>query len=228
MSDGSAPAIIWPPASAGAGPLGVADDASVPPWAAQALIAAGQRMDRFGWVPATAGNLSLRLGPGRIAITRSGVHKGFLTQADLIVVNGDGQPLQTGQKASAETLLHCQIYRRLPSMGAVLHGHSVPATALSMHEQVDTLHIAGYELLKAFPGQTTHAASLPLPLIANDQDIARMAEGLEAHFPDNLPLGYVIRGHGVYAWGEDMPTALARLEGLEFLLACELERRPLS
>jgi len=41
-------------------------------------------------------------------------------------------------------------------------------------------------------------------------------------------LGYLIRGHGVYVWGPDMPTALARLEGLEFLLACELERRKLA
>jgi len=43
-----------------------------------------------------------------------------------------------------------------------------------------------------------------------------------------MPLGYLIRGHGVYVWGPDMPTALARLEGLEFLLACELKRRKMS
>jgi methylthioribulose-1-phosphate dehydratase len=42
------------------------------------------------------------------------------------------------------------------------------------------------------------------------------------------PLGYLIRGHGVYVWGPDMPVAMARLEGLEFLLACELEKRKLE
>jgi methylthioribulose-1-phosphate dehydratase len=31
----------------------------------------------------------------------------------------------------------------------------------------------------------------------------------------------------VYIWAHDMATALARLEGLEFLLECELERRKL-
>jgi methylthioribulose-1-phosphate dehydratase len=43
-----------------------------------------------------------------------------------------------------------------------------------------------------------------------------------------MPGGYIIRGHGVYAWGPDVPTALARLEALEFLLACELERTRLK
>jgi methylthioribulose-1-phosphate dehydratase len=43
-----------------------------------------------------------------------------------------------------------------------------------------------------------------------------------------MPAGYIIRGHGVYVWGRDMAAALARLEGLEFLLACVLERRKLG
>jgi len=43
-----------------------------------------------------------------------------------------------------------------------------------------------------------------------------------------MPLGYLIRGHGVYVWGADMDVALARLEALEFLLACELAHRGLK
>ena len=41
-------------------------------------------------------------------------------------------------------------------------------------------------------------------------------------------MGYLIRGHGVYVWGPSMDGALARLEALEFLLCCELERRRLA
>ena len=36
--------------------------------ATAAIIAAGQRMDRFGWVPATAGNISVRLADGAVAV----------------------------------------------------------------------------------------------------------------------------------------------------------------
>ncbi|AQS87881.1 methylthioribulose-1-phosphate dehydratase [Neoasaia chiangmaiensis NBRC 101099] len=192
--------------------------------AAQDIVRAGQRMDQRGWVPATAGNISRRLADGRIAITRSGGHKGFLTEDDVIEIDPAGRPRADGQRASAETLLHTQIYAHDPRAGAVLHGHSVAATVLSMAATAPAIRLTDYEVLKVFEGQKTHATSIDVPIFDNDQDIARLAATV-APFLGKMPGGYVIRGHGVYVWGPDMPTALARLEGLEFLLACELERR---
>ena len=200
--------------------------ADVPGEAIAQIIAAGQRMDARGWVPATAGNISLRLAANAIAITASGGHKGFLSPQQIMCVDLAGRPLSAG-KPSAETLLHCQIYRRFSGAGAVLHGHSVAGTVLSMATQAAMIEFAHYELLKAFEDQITHATSLTLPLVDNDQDIAALAAEMEPRLSD-AKLGYLIRGHGVYVWGPDMPTALARLEGLEFLLACELERRKLA
>ena len=200
--------------------------ADVPEQASAQIIAAGHRMDARGWVPATAGNISVRLSESAIAITASGGHKGFLTHSQVMVVDLEGRPLSPG-KPSAETLLHCQIYRHFAGAGAVLHGHSVAGTVLSMATRADEIRFDQYELLKAFEGQTTHAASLPLPLVDNNQDIATLADAMEPRLV-HAPLGYLIRGHGVYVWGPDMATALARLEGLEFLLACELERRKLA
>ncbi len=201
---------------------------TVPAYAVQDIIHAGNRMDQRGWVPATAGNISLRVDDGLIAITSSGTHKGYLTKDSVILVNGAGMPLAEGARPSAETALHCQIYQQVPHAGAVLHGHSVAATVLSMHEPGNGLLIGGYEVLKAFEGQRSHDTSIVLPIFDNDQDIPRLASQIAPHFKAGMPLGYVIRGHGVYMWGLDMPTALARLEGLEFLLACELERRKLG
>jgi methylthioribulose-1-phosphate dehydratase len=199
---------------------------AVPAEAAAEIIAAGARMDARGWVPATAGNISVRLDQAAIAITASGGHKGFLAPAQVMCVDLQGQPLSAG-KPSAETLLHCQIYRLFPQVGAVLHGHSVAGTVLSLGTTAAEIRFEGYELLKAFEGQSTHQAALGLPLVENDQDIARLAARMEPRL-GNAPLGYLIRGHGVYVWGADMAQALARLEGLEFLLSCELERRKLA
>jgi methylthioribulose-1-phosphate dehydratase len=203
------------------------DVSSSLPWAAGEIMRAGRRMDSRGWVPATAGNISLRLPgqPDRMAITASGGHKGFIAPEGVMAVDLDGTPLSPG-RPSAETLLHCQIYATFASAGAVLHGHSVPATVLSMLTGAVSIRFSGYELLKAFEGQDTHAASLDLPLVDNDQDMRRLAAAV-APLLAECRLGYLIRGHGVYVWGPDMDSALARLEGLEFLLACELERRKL-
>lgn len=201
---------------------------SVPADAAAAIVAAGRRLDARGWVPATAGNFSQRLDAQRLAVTVSGRHKGFLTPADVMVVDLEGRAEDPAQRSSAETLLHCGIYRRFPDAGAVLHGHSIAGTVLSRAAGAITL--GGYELLKVFPGLPTHDGAVTLPVVPNDQDIARMQRGLDVVW-DGLavvPPGYLIRGHGTYVWARDMPAALARLEALEFMLACALAERRMA
>lgn len=194
----------------------------VPADVARDLAEIGRRMDTRFWVPGSSGNLSARLDDSQIAITRSGVHKGRLVpQTDIIAVDYAGQPLHEGQKPSAETLLHCQLYHLNPAIGAVLHGHSVAATVLSLSGPVI---FSNYELLKAF-GFSTHEQSVVLPVYENNQDIAQLAEQIEPELREALPIGYVIAGHGVYAWGTSIEHAYWRLEALEFLLSCELERR---
>ncbi|WP_137180409.1 methylthioribulose 1-phosphate dehydratase [Roseomonas sp. AR75] len=197
-----------------------------PAAAAEAIVAAGRRLDSLGFVPATAGNFSVRLDARRLAVTVSGRHKGFLTVDDVMVVDLDGVAEDPRKKSSAETLLHCGIYRRFPQAGAVLHGHSIANTVLS-RAAGNGLTLAGYELLKAFPGLPTHEAEVTLPVIPNDQDIPRMQRGLDALWDGmaSIPPGYLIRGHGSYVWAPDMPSALMRMEALEFMLACELEER---
>lgn len=193
----------------------------IPADLANSLVEIGQRMDRHGWVPGSAGNLSVRIDESTLAITRSGVHKGRLAATDIMAVNHAGEALTPGQKPSAETLLHCQLYRLFPPVGAVLHGHSVAATVLSMQGAIT---FSNYEILKAF-GFATHELDVVLPVYENDQDIARLAAFIEPLLLRDPPIGYVIAGHGVYAWGTSVEHAFWRLEALEFLLTCELERR---
>jgi len=91
----------------------------------------------------------------------------------------------------------------------------------------DSIRLTGYELLKVFPGLPTHDDQVEVPVLDNDQDIARLQDAVEARWQGmaDPPPGYLIRGHGIYVWGADMPAALMRLEALEFMLACELEKR---
>lgn len=197
--------------------------------AAAAIAAAGRRMDALGWVPATAGNISVRLGPDDIAITRSGRHKGAMTADDVMVVDAAGAPREPGARPSYETLLHCGIYRRFPGTGAVLHGHS-PANTVLSRRAGDAIRLAGYELLKAFPGGPTHDTAVSVPVLDNDQDIPRLQAALDRLWdatPD-APPGYIIRGHGIYVWGASVDAAMTRLEAVEFMLLCHLEedRRP--
>lgn len=195
----------------------------------QSIIAAGQLLYARGWSPATSSNYSARLTSAEVLLTVSGRHKGQLRSEDLLAVDMQGQSLEPGKKPSAETLLHTQLYRWKPEIGAVLHTHSVNATVLSRLTLSDSLVFADYELQKAFGNVTSHECQVLVPIFDNDQDIARLAgkvqPWLEAH-PDCC--GYLIRGHGLYTWGPHMADALRQIEAFEFLFECELKVRALQ
>ena len=188
------------------------------------LIEAGKQLYAQGMVPATSGNLSMRMENGELAITVSGRHKGKLAPNDIMRVDVQGHSLD-GRRPSAETLLHVGIYNRYPQARVVLHPHSVNATVLSRRCD-DWLELQDYEILKAFPGIETHDCTVRIPVFDNDQDIARLAAKVDERLAgqDNTP-GYLIRGHGFYTWGENMEDALRHVEAFEFLFTCELRLR---
>lgn len=192
----------------------------------QSIIRAGKDLYERGMVPATSGNFSAKLDNGNIAITVSGANKGRLVESDIMQVDIDGNSLD-GKKPSAETLLHTQIYQQYSNVGVVLHPHSENSTVLSrMTEQ--TLVLEHYELLKAFSGIESHEYQLEVPVLDNDQDIQKLAGNLAPYFhSDKIMMGYLIRGHGFYTWGETMGDALRHVEAFDFLFSCELQLRRL-
>jgi methylthioribulose-1-phosphate dehydratase len=191
------------------------------------LCSAGLLLYKRGMVPATSGNFSARLRDGHILITESGTHKGHLQHGDLLVIDADGCSLD-GRNPSAETGLHLQIYHRFPEANAVLHPHSVTATLLSRNHP-DELVLEGYEMLKAFPGIATHQSRIVIPVFDNDQDIGRLARRVDEWMNEHeQTVGYLIRGHGFYTWGENVNAALRHVEALEFLFECELRQHGAS
>jgi methylthioribulose-1-phosphate dehydratase len=182
----------------------------------------------LGWTPATSSNFSMRLDDELIAVTVSGRDKGRLTADDIMVVNLDGQPVETELKPSAETLLHVQIYRRFADVGCVLHTHSHSQTVASrLFAEAGHIRLSGYELLKAFRGNATHELDVDVPVLPNDQDMPALAARIEPLLDQAGLFCYLIDGHGVYAWGRDLAEARRHLDALEFLLACELDLRRL-
>lgn len=195
--------------------------------AASELVETGRELYGRGWAFATSGNFSRRVA-GDVAITMSGRDKGRLVVADIMLVDGDGDALHPADaRPSAETPLHCQLYRLLPSVGAVLHVHSPAATVVSRaHAGDGAVRLAGYEMLKALAGVTTHDHVEVVPILENSQNMARLAAEVERLLEGQLLLhGYLIAGHGLYAWGIDLAEARRHVEALEFLCDCELRSR---
>lgn len=191
--------------------------------AAGLIVETGRRLDARGLAPATAGNYSVRLADGIIAVTVSGAHKGRLTADGVMRVDGQGRALDA-KRPSAETLLHCLVYELDAGAGAVLHTHSVSGTVLSRALSAG-IALTGYELLKIFPGTATHDSTIILPLVDNSQDMVAMAAQLRPLIVAQQPMvpAFYIRGHGLYGWGLTMDAAENLIEAIEFLLTCAWE-----
>jgi len=193
--------------------------------ASESIIEAGRFLYGRGWSPSTSSNYSMRLDAKHIAITVSGRHKGSLVPDEVMTVNLAGEPVQSNERPSAETLLHTVIYDLFPDVGAVLHTHSVGATVLSrIAKGAADVCFSDYELQKAFPGYDSHEGDLVLPIFENTQDIASLSALTKQYFFENRHVpGYLIRGHGLYTWGNSMDECLKHVEAIEFLIECELE-----
>jgi methylthioribulose-1-phosphate dehydratase len=193
------------------------------------IIANTRELSALGWTPATSSNFSMRLDDRHAAITVSGRDKGRLCKDDIMVVDFDGKPVANTHRPSAEVLLHTQLYRRFPEIGCVLHTHSLNQTIASrLYGQRGNVRFEDYELIKAFRGQDTHETEFDLPVLPNSQHMPTLAAQVDVLLDTGSLWGYLIDGHGLYAWGEDMAEARRHLDAFEFLLSCELEMRKLQ
>ena len=172
-----------------------------------------------GWCDGTGGNFSVVLSraPLELLMAPSGVDKGTVAPADLIVVDEEGQVIRGGGKASAETRLHLAILSGT-NAGAVLHTHSQAATLLSRLEvRTGQVVVGGLEMLKGLEGIRSHAGQIAIPVLPNSQDMEQLTEAARPHLV-KAPHGLLIAGHGLYAWGASLAHAQRHLEILEFLL----------
>jgi methylthioribulose-1-phosphate dehydratase len=192
------------------------------------LVEVTRELASRGWTPATSSNFSMRLDDRHAAVTVSGRDKGRLVTDDIMVVDLDGHPVATDKRPSAETVLHTQLYARLPEVNCVLHTHSLAQTLASrLYAGAGHIRFEDYELIKAFPGQETHDAEMDMCVLPNNQHIPTLAAQVDCLL-DRAPMwGYLIDGHGMYAWGRDLFEARRHLEAFEFLICCELEMRKL-
>lgn len=191
------------------------------------LATTSRRLYEQGWMPGTAGNLSMLLPdqPQRALITASGRDKGELANQDMVEIDAHTcEPVRTGsQRASAETCIHSALYRTTDAQ-AVIHVHSPYATVIATRAQhprhTSLLHLERYELLKglglADPSRTT------VPVFVNWPDVPRIAHNVAAWATatPGAPPGLLIADHGITTWGSSLAQARNRLECLEAI--CQL------
>ena len=172
--------------------------------AVQEMIAAGRRLDALGYVPATDGNLSVRLSSREILATVSGVKKGFLTPRDFTTIDPEGRPLRGGAAVSTEILMHLRIYSERPDAKAVVHAHPPTATGFA---------VAGIPLRECvLPEVVSTIGAVPLaPYATPSTD--KLPESIAPFLASHNAI--LLANHGAVTFGPSLFQAMNRMETVE-------------
>jgi len=95
------------------------------------IVRIGKWLYRLGYMPATSGNLSVRLDEHRLLVTPTGVSKYLLRRADMVMVDLEGRQLGGSRRATSELGMHLTFYRERDDVQAVIHSHPPVATAFA-------------------------------------------------------------------------------------------------
>lgn len=186
------------------------------------VLEASQKMLDKGLVVGTSGNVSLRLPPedGRelLAITPNRRYYDLLTIDDIQVIDFEGEPVEGELVPSVETMLHIGIYQTRRNINAVIHTHSVFASAIS---------VTGLEIPAILDDQVT--------FLGGEIKLAKYALPGSQELVENVlaALGernaVLLPNHGAIGIGRTMREAFTTCELVEktakiYLLALMLEK----
>ncbi|KUO50195.1 MAG: hypothetical protein APF76_10805 [Desulfitibacter sp. BRH_c19] len=99
------------------------------------IIKYGQLLIEKGLVIGTGGNISVRVNKELMMITPSGMAYDKLIPEDIVIVDMKGNIVEGDRKPSIEVNMHRSILRARKDINAVVHTHSVYASAIAITRQ---------------------------------------------------------------------------------------------
>lgn len=169
------------------------------------MIETGVTLIRTGLVMGTAGNISARLpGADCFFITPSGMPYDRLAPDDLVGLDYEGRIMHGSRKPSIEHRMHAAILRHWPDIHAVVHTHSIYATAvasarLTLPPFLETIILAnggGVPLCDFAPAGTPELAENAVRGLGRSRAV-------------------LLSNHGVIGTGKDLTAAIAVCEAVE-------------
>jgi L-fuculose-phosphate aldolase len=162
------------------------------------VLEAGKRMLNYGLVTATWGNISCRVKDSSLlAITPSGMDYDRLTDADIVITDLEGRVKSGIRKPSIELPMHLLIYNNRPDTAAIVHTHSICATAFACANMPIAPIVE--ELAQVVGGDVRVAAYAPPGSTKLAENVLLAADGRNA---------VLLANHGLVGLGRDTEEAL--------------------
>ncbi len=181
------------------------------------IVEIGRRCYERGFVAATDGNMSCRVGDNLVAATPAGLCKGTLAADDVVVLDGAGRRVEGHREASSEILLHLEIYKERPDVNGVVHAHPPTATGFA----VARMPLAECVL----PEVITTFGNVPLAPYATPST-PEVPESIRPKLRDHN--AFLLANHGTVTLGATLEEAYFTLEKVEQFARIMLVARQLG
>ena len=168
------------------------------------IVRYGRTLHEKGFVAAMDGNLSVRLKQDRILVTPTGLSKGSMRPADLVIVDLDGKQVAGRRQVTSELGMHLMIYRTRADVKAIVHAHPPTATGFAA---------AGIALTEPLVCEVVMGLGcIPLARYGTP-GTAELAQSLEPYVPKYDAI--LMSNHGVVAYGDTIEHAYMKMETVE-------------
>jgi L-fuculose-phosphate aldolase len=169
------------------------------------------------FTPATSGNISVRLDAERLLITPTGMSKGSVREADLVVVDLGGHRLEGGQRPTSELDLHRAIYEVRPESEAVVHAHPPVATGFAcagipLDRPLASEFVLALGCAPLAPYGTPGTKEVP----ASVRELAKTHDAI------------LLSNHGAVTFGSSLSDAFGKMELVEHFARVALTTRLLG
>ncbi|MGE5082740.1 MAG: class II aldolase/adducin family protein [Acidobacteriota bacterium] len=168
------------------------------------IVRYGRTLHEKGFVAAMDGNLSVRLKQDRILVTPTGLSKGSMRPADLVIVDLEGKQVAGRRHVTSEIGMHLMIYRTRADVKAIVHAHPPTATGFAA---------AGIALTEPLVCEVVMGLGcIPLARYGTP-GTAELAQSLEPYVPKYDAI--LMSNHGVVAYGDTLEHAYMKMETVE-------------
>ena len=183
------------------------------------VCAANLELVREGLVIQTWGNVSgIDRERGLVVIKPSGVPYSGMTARQMVVVSLENGDIVEGKlKPSSDTATHLVLYRAFSGIGAVVHTHSLYATAWAQANR--SLPAYGTTQADYWYGEVPCTRRLTTRELNSDYE-ANTGRVIVERFRQLDPLQHpavLVASHGPFAWGKTVADAVHNAVVLEFV-----------
>lgn len=168
-------------------------------------IKASRRAFQAGLAAGTGGNISVRLPGDRMLVKPSGITLGEAGEENLIITDFSGNLAEGTLKPTKETLLHGELYRSYPFIGAVVHVH--PVCCIAAANRFDSMELVTKQMKQIM--------DVPVPVckIKNNTIDAAGMEMIHKIFRDHPKIPcFLLEEHGLVAVGKTAVDACCAAE----------------